>query len=178
MRRGNRLEAVAIDILREERPDWTITANPIPGGEFYRHLESGMSCTPDAFAIAPSRKGRGTCQIKTVDPYVFKKDWTVDGQIQVPLYVALQTIQEAALTKASWSCVVPLVGFNLDFNLLEVPLHEGALARIRAAVPDSLRRVRDNDPPPLIMPATARRSTGSLGRTMAAKLICQATSMC
>jgi putative phage-type endonuclease len=49
VRRGRHLEAVAIEFLREERPEWIIEANQIPGGHFYVDRDMGLSCTPDAF---------------------------------------------------------------------------------------------------------------------------------
>jgi YqaJ-like viral recombinase domain len=48
-RRGRLLEPIAIDILREERPVWDVISNALPGGKFYRDLDTGLSCTPDAF---------------------------------------------------------------------------------------------------------------------------------
>ncbi len=156
MRRGRILEPIAIDLLREERPDWIVKENPIPGGEFYRDLDEGISCTPDAFVRDSwrpfmeneNRPGLGICQIKTIDPHVFRQDWTIDGDICLPPYVAIQAMQEAHLTGATWCCVAALVGFDLDLHIIGVPIHAGVIARIKRAVPDFLRRVRENDPPP------------------------------
>ena len=36
MRRGRLLEPVALQMLKEERPEWTVEPNPIPGGVIFR----------------------------------------------------------------------------------------------------------------------------------------------
>jgi predicted phage-related endonuclease len=154
MRRGRHLEAVAIDFLREERPTWIIMANAIPGGVFYRDQDEGLSCTPDALAncFPPKSGGQnfGVCQIKSVEPHVFKRTWVDDtGSVQAPLYVAIQAIQEAALTGASWACVGALViGHGIDLHLIDIDLHAGLMNRIRNEAKDFWRRVRENDPYP------------------------------
>lgn len=145
MRRGRILEPVAVDLLREERPEWIVKENPMPGGKFYRNIEAGISCTPDCFI---DEIAFGICQIKTVDAHVFRQDWMIDGDICLPPYVAIQAIQEAHLTGASWSCVAALVGFDLDLHIIDVLIHAGVIARIKRAVPDFLRRIAENDPPP------------------------------
>lgn len=149
LRRGRHLEQVAVNFLAEERPAWTVTANPMPGGRFYRDLGAGLSCTPDAFIADPEREGGGIAQIKSVEPSVFRAKWrTEDGLIEPPLYVAIQAIQEAALTGASWAVVCPLVvGFGLEMPILEVPLHLGLIDQIRARAADFWQRVAEGRAP-------------------------------
>jgi YqaJ-like viral recombinase domain len=149
-RRGRILEPIAIDVLREERPEWAVTPNPIPGGKFYRDLEAGLSCTPDMFMSSNddvTNGAFGTCNIKTVNPHTFQNDWMIDGEVCLPPYVAIQVIQEAYLTGASWACIAALVGFDLDMHIIDVKIHPGVIARIKREVPEFLRRVRENDPP-------------------------------
>ena len=156
LRRGRIIERVAPDVIIEERPEWIVTPNIIGhGGLFYRDLYAGISCTPDAIVQDTSRDGFGTghptfgiCQIKTVDTHIFRKDWMIDGDIVLPPYVAIQAMQEAHLTGASWCCVAAIVGFDLDLHIIEVKIHAGVIARIKHEVPDFLRRIRENDPPP------------------------------
>jgi hypothetical protein len=152
MRRGRHLEAVAIDFLREERPDWVIKANPIPGGILYRDFDTGLSCTPDALIDKDDFSGMGVCQIKSVEPHVFNRTWIEDRGIagpDAPLYVAIQAIQEAMITGASWACVGALVvGHGIDLHLIEIDIHAGIMARIRNEAKDFWRRVRENDPYP------------------------------
>jgi predicted phage-related endonuclease len=153
MRRGRHLEAVAIEFLREERPDWIIKANPIPGGTFYRDLDAGLSCTPDALvrgADVESRiAGLGTCNIKSVEPHIFDRTWRWSGSAapEAPLHATIQVIQEAALTGASWACIAAMVvGHGIDLHLIEIDLHAGIMARIRNEAKDFWRRVREKDP--------------------------------
>ena len=134
----------------------TFEPNPIPGGKFYRDLETGMSCTPDAFVTNPTMDPdnlfQGICQIKSVEPHVFKRAWVPDntgGGPEAPLYVAIQAIQEATLTGASWACVGALVvGYGIDLHLIDIDLHAGIAARIRTEAADFWRRVRERDPYP------------------------------
>lgn len=149
MRRGRHLEQVAINFLAEERPSWTVTANPMPGGHFYRDAGAGLSCTPDAFVTDPERGGIGIAQIKSVEPSVFRAKWrTEEGAIEPPLYVAIQAIQEAALTGASWAVVCPLVvGFGLEMPILEVPLHLGLIDQIKARAAEFWQRIAEGAAP-------------------------------
>jgi putative phage-type endonuclease len=155
MRRGRLLEPIAVECIREERSGWIVTANPIPGGTFYffRDLDTGLSCTPDAFVFDPMKGGlpasdtQGICQIKTVNSHTFQNEWMIDGEVQLPPYVAIQAMQEAHLTGASWCCVAALVGFDLDLYIIDVKIHAGVVERIKREVPEFLRRVRENDPP-------------------------------
>src|ERR1700730_15622417 len=79
MRRGRHLEAVGVAFLREEQTSWVIKANPNPGCMFYRDLDAGLSCTPDAFVTSSpfSSDGFGVCQIKSVEPHVFSRTWLI-----------------------------------------------------------------------------------------------------
>jgi putative phage-type endonuclease len=150
MKRGRYMERVALDLLREERPDWIVKDNPMPGGDFYRDLARGVSCTPDAFVRAAD-KGRGVAQVKSVQKIVFDRKWkNDDGDIEPPLYVAVQAMQEAALTGADFAVVVALVvDFGIDLHVFDIPLHPGVLGRIEretAAFWDLIRR--GEQPPP------------------------------
>lgn len=149
MRRGRHLEKVAIDFLREERPEWAVEANVVPGGRFYRDMEIGISSTPDAFITDDARNGFGACQIKSVEASVFRKTWkTEDGSIEPPLYVAIQAIQDAMLCGASWAIVCPIVvSYGIDMPIIEVPLHQGLIGRIKSEVAAFWRGVREGKPP-------------------------------
>jgi predicted phage-related endonuclease len=133
MRRGRHMESVALDMLREERPEWIVNANPMPGGKYFRDLERGIAATPDAFVARPG-KPNGVAQVKSVQSLVFNKKWkNDDGEVEPPLYVVIQAIQEAALTGAEWACVVALVvDFGIDLHVIEVPIHAGITSRVAA----------------------------------------------
>ncbi len=150
MRRGRHLEEVAVKFLQEERPTWAVTGNVIGhGGLFYRDLAAGLSCTPDAFVVDPERAGIGCCQIKSVEPMIYRQRWrNEDGQVEVPLYVAVQAVQEAFLTGASWAVVCPLViGFSIEMPILEVPLHAGLVGRLKGEAAEFWRGVREGRAP-------------------------------
>jgi predicted phage-related endonuclease len=143
MKRGNRLESVALDILREENPAWTVTPNVIgQGGKLFIDREAHMACTPDAF-VQDEAGRRGVVQIKSVHPGAFAK-W----RNELPLRIALQVYQEAALTGASWAIVAALViDRGADVHILDVPL-VGEPERLRDAIAAFWRFVETDTPPP------------------------------
>lgn len=149
MRRGRLLEDDALAILQEERPDWTVTPNPMPGGHFFRNMAERVSCTPDAFVVAPDRPGRGTAQVKSVQKHVFSRQWRgEDGVIEPPLHVAVQAVQEARLTGAEWAVVVALVvDYGIDAHVIDVPLHPGLIDRIKTETAAFWRGVEAGQPP-------------------------------
>ena len=149
MRRGRLLEDVAVRMLREERPEWSVTANTIPGGLIYRDVDIGLSCTPDTFLVAPGREGRGVGQIKSVHAKSFRESWrNADGEIEPPLYVAVQALQEAFLTGAKWAVAIALViDFGIDLHVVEVPMHVGMTNKLREASLDFWDRVKEKRPP-------------------------------
>lgn len=148
--RGNVFEPVAIDLARKLRPTWRIFSNAIPGGRLFVDRAARMSCTPDAFIIAPDRPGVGALQIKSVERSVFQRDWKVsDDLIEPPLYVGVQAIDDASLSGCDWACAGAIVaGFDISFYLFDVPLHAGLMAKGRELVADFWRRVEANEPFP------------------------------
>lgn len=136
MRRGRLLEDDAIQLVQEERPHWTVTPNPIPGGFYFVDPALRLAATPDAFVDCPER-GRGVLQVKTVTPSQFRRKWLDDetGEVVPPLWIGVQAIVEAHLTGAAWAAVAAMrVGFGLDLDIVPVPVHAGVVARVRAAV--------------------------------------------
>ncbi|PZR88389.1 MAG: endonuclease [Stutzerimonas stutzeri] len=148
MLRGTLLEPVAIQMLKRERPGWKVD---YPLGHYWRHEAVRIGATPDALAIDPDREGFGAVQIKTVEPRVFRDNW-VDPDtrsVEVPLWIAVQALIEAKLTGASWAAVAVMrVGHGVDFDVVDIPIHEGVWARLVDQVGEFWKRVRDNDPPP------------------------------
>lgn len=149
MERGNFFEEKALDLARMLRPDWEIISNPIPGGVVNIDTETRMSSTPDATIIFPGRS-KGTIQIKNVESSSFNRSWKQDGEITPPLYVAVQAMQDAVLAGAERAFVgAMVVGYNVDFHLIEVPIHAGVMDKLREAVSGFWDRVARNDPPPM-----------------------------
>lgn len=144
MRRGRLLEPVAIELIREEHPDWIVAAPRA----YYRDPAARLGATPDVIAEHPDR-GMGVLQIKTVERSVFARKWRGDAGVEPPLWIACQAAVEAHLVGAEWAAVAAMtVGFGLDLHLVEVPLLPALIERIRAEVAAFWRRVAENDPPP------------------------------
>lgn len=142
MRRGRLLEPVAVQMLREDRPDWTIEEYPI--GYYYRDPAARIGATPDVFAI--NEHGRpGIVQLKSVEPSVFRREWkTESGLIEPPLWIVVQAILETYLTGREWAAVAPLVvGFGLDLPIIDIPIHAGIFARIKLEVDQFWQRIAE-----------------------------------
>lgn len=150
LRRGRLLEPVAIEMLREERPDWTVQYHR--DNAYYRDSDARMGATPDAFAERPDIFGAGIVQVKTTSEDRFRADWldAETGEIILPLWIALQAIQEAELTGGTWASVaLMIIGRGLDMEVIDVPLHVGVKRRLRTAIADFWQLVdsgREPDP--------------------------------
>lgn len=147
MKRGRLLEPVAVALLREERPDWQVTASHA----YYRDTEARIGATPDAFAEAPDHDGRGIVQVKTVEHSIFRTKWRNPSshEVEVPLWIAAQAIIEAKLSGCSWAVVVPLVvGFGLGLYVIEIPVHDALYERIKSEVAAFWRMIEDGKSPP------------------------------
>lgn len=134
MRRGKRMEPVAIAILREEHPELTFE---VPN--FYvRDTEARLGATPDLLATCPER-GPGIVQIKSVEASIFRMKWVErESREQTPpLWIVVQAIVEAHLTGAKWAAVAPMVvSHGIDVPLIEIPIHEGVIERVKEATAD------------------------------------------
>ncbi|ACL61718.1 YqaJ viral recombinase family protein [Methylobacterium nodulans] len=146
MRRGRLLEDDALQILAEDRPHWKVT----PANNVYlRAPDLRIGCTPDAYAVDPERPGRGVIQVKTTSDFVFRHKWRAEGEIELPLWIAVQAIVEAKLAKAAWAAVALLVvGHGLDLHVVDIPLHAGIWDRLVEEVRGFWRGVEDGVPPP------------------------------
>jgi predicted phage-related endonuclease len=146
MRRGRLLEDDALELLAEERPDWRIEAG---GNVYLRAPALRIGGTPDAYAVDPTRAGRGVVQVKTVSDMVFRKKWKDEaGTINLPVWIACQAIVEAKLSGAAWACVVVMVvGHGLDLHVLDIPLHAGIWDRLVEETAAFWGRVERAEPP-------------------------------
>jgi len=146
MRRGRLLEPVAVQMLREDRPDWQISDHPI--GLYFRDPVTRLGATPDLFAR--DENGRwGIIQIKTVEPSIFRKSWKgEDGEVSPPLWIVVQAIVECHLTGFEWAAVAPMVvGHGVELPIIPVPLHEGIIDRIKNEVDAFWRLVEEGRTP-------------------------------
>jgi predicted phage-related endonuclease len=144
---GRLLEPVAIEVLKKERPDWEITANVIgKGGRFYRDLERGLSCTPDAFFTSEGQ--HGIVQIKAVDTDVFRSTWLVDGAVQPVLYSVVQAMLEMNLTGVDCAYVAPFViDHGPKMPIVEIPFHAGTIEWLEKEAVEFWRLVAGRIPP-------------------------------
>lgn len=152
MRRGRLLEPVVVEMLREERPGWLISY-PLDRG-YWRDGAARIGCTPDAFATAPDRPGRGIVQLKTTSEWAFRKKWTDPDtrEVVLPLWIAIQAVIEAELTGADWASVALLVvGSGIDLYAIDIPLEEGrrVLSRLETAIAEFWRVVDQGGHPPI-----------------------------
>lgn len=148
LRRGRLLEPVAIELLREERPDWTVDYRP--DNTYWRDSEARIGATPDAFATREDIFGTGCVQIKTASDHAFRENWRdpETEEIQLPLWIAAQVLIEAHLTGCTWASVVLMVvGRGIEIHVIDVPLHAGVIRRLRAAVAEFWRMVDAGERP-------------------------------
>lgn len=151
LRRGRLLEPVIFAMLREERPDWTVEY-PL-GNRFFLDREARIGATPDSFATRPDIFGQGTVQGKTIARSDFESKW-IDpdtGEVMLPLWIAVQAITEATLTGCAWAAVAVLIidQRRLDLEVIDVPLNERVMHRLRREVREFWRMVEEGREPPI-----------------------------
>jgi len=128
MRRGKKLEPVAIELLEEDFPHWQYDTRRL----HYRDESVGLGATPDLRAIDPEH-GLGVVQIKSVLPYIFKSAWhNVHGELEPPEHVAIQANIEAHLVGAKWAAAAAIVvDDGIDVHLVDVPISATLVELIR-----------------------------------------------
>lgn len=148
MQRGRLLEPVAVQLLREMRPDWTVDHNSGPGSYYFRDPAARMGATPDILVLDPER-GLGVVQTKSVEPSIFRRKWKVDDwHVEPPLWIALQALVEMELTGARWAAVAPLVvSFGVDMPVIDIPATPGLMATVREKIAEFWQMVADGVEP-------------------------------
>lgn len=151
MRRGRLLEPVAVQILREDHPDWQIEYST-EAQIYYRDPALRLGATPDVIANCP-RRGKGVVQIKSVEASTYRRKWLdEEGTPEAPLWIALQASLEAHLTGAKWAAVMPLViGFGIEAPIIDVPTDHlaGVIEAMAERAADFWDMVRENREPPI-----------------------------
>lgn len=149
MMRGRLLEPVAVQMMREARPKWSVTHNAAEN-IYYRDPDARLGATPDVLVECPVR-GLGVVQIKSVEQSVYRRKWLDEnGDPEAPLWIALQATLEAHLVGAKWAMVAPLViGHGIELPLIEVPLLPGVIDAIRQRTAEFWQMVaEDREPAP------------------------------
>lgn len=147
MERGRLLEPVAVQLLREKYPRWKITHNAAEN-VYFRDPAARLGATPDVLVKAPDR-GPGVVQIKSVEASVFRRKWIdEDGNVEPPLWIALQATLEAFLTGGQWAAVAPLViGHGLEMPLVDIPLVEGVVDAMKVRTAEFWQMVEEGREP-------------------------------
>jgi predicted phage-related endonuclease len=149
VQRGRLLEPVAVALMREKNPSWVIDANDGATKVYFRDPDIRLGATPDVFVTDPAR-GKGIVQIKSVARSVFANSWKADGEIMPPLWIAMQALAEAYLTGSKWAAVAALVvDYGIDLHIVDVPIHEGVIERIRTETKEFWRRIAAGQEPPV-----------------------------
>ena len=142
MRRGRDLEHVVLNMIVEDHPAWTI----VPGDHYYRDPVARIGATPDAIAVRPDIEGHGVLQAKTAGDYAFRRSWRADdGDLEIPVWIAIQASVEASLTGATWAAVGVLEMSEWRVLIQEIPLKPALMVKLRELVADFWRRVAEND---------------------------------
>lgn len=152
MKRGVYLEPVGVAMLRDEYPEWDIEYHA--DNAYYRDPDLRIGATPDAFAFAPGREGRGNVQIKSASDEAFRMYWLDPDTKEVipPTWIALQAITEAKLTGCSWACVAVVVitwRGTLKLHVVDVPLHDRLWARLKQGVAEFWALADSGEHPPI-----------------------------
>ncbi|MDQ0510932.1 YqaJ viral recombinase family nuclease [Ancylobacter amanitiformis] len=149
MKRGRLLEPVAVQLLREQHPEWKITHNTGRGAAYLRDASVNLGATVDVFVECPVR-GLGVVQVKSVEAGTFRRKW-VDAETHEttpPLWIVLQTLTEAHLAGAAWGAVAPLVvSYGIDMPLIDIPIHQEMIKRIRGQVRNFWTMVEEDQEP-------------------------------
>lgn len=148
IQRGRLLERVAVDLLREQFPRWKITHNAAEN-VYYRDPAARLGGTPDVL-VAAKERGPGVVQIKSVEASIFRRKWLdEEGNVEPPLWIALQATLEAHLTGSEWAAVAPLVvGHGLEMPLVDVPLLPGVVDAMKAKAAEFWRMIEEGREPP------------------------------
>lgn len=146
LRRGRLMEPVAVQLLREERPDWQVSDHPL--NLYFRDPAARLGATPDLFAKNEFGKW-GIVQLKSVEANIFRQQWRdEDGNVSPPLWITVQAILECHLCGFEWAAVAPLVvGHGVELPVVPVPLHAGIIDRIKGEVAAFWRLVEEGRTP-------------------------------
>ena len=127
MRRGRLMERVAFEMLVEDRPTWAVV---MTNDRYYRDPEARIGATPDGVAhkLIKGTARKGAIQAKTTTEDNFNRRWKdSEGNIVLPLWIAIQVTIEAVLIGAEWAAVAVLIigkDGGLDLEVIDVPVRQ------------------------------------------------------
>jgi predicted phage-related endonuclease len=128
LRRGRLLEPVARQMLAEQCQDWT----QVSAGSYYYDPIERIGCTPDLFV--KNERGIGVVELKSVEASVFARKWHAEtGELEPPLWIAIQAMMQQYLTGAEFAYVAALViGYGLSLEVIEVKYRADVINQVRA----------------------------------------------
>jgi predicted phage-related endonuclease len=146
MRRGRLLEPLAIELIKEAKPDWQVTE----ARDYVRDPVHRLGATPDVY-LRDRLRQLGITQIKSVEPTAFERSWRDPDthEITPPVWIGIQAALEAHLTGATFATIaVVRVGHGVEFDLIEVPNTPGLIERLEAAADAFWQAIEKREPPP------------------------------
>lgn len=153
MLRGIMLEPVAKAMLEREHPDWQVL-NP---ETYYRDIARRVGATPDLICSDPTRKGWGVVQVKNVEPGIFKRTWHNEaGELEPPLWIAIQALVEKELVGAAWAAIAVLVvGYGIKLHLVPVNDNRAIIEQFYIHARELWQRIDNRIPPDPTSPEDA-----------------------
>lgn len=145
MRQGRLLEPVAVELLREKRPDSIFVHNVIPGGVWLFDEEHGVAATPDCIERVGAIER--LIQIKVVERSRFKEHWINEEDEHIaPMWTLMQSEIERIATGCEEARVAALiVGYGVDLVEFETPPWPGLEDALIEAAADFWRRLQAGD---------------------------------
>lgn len=98
--------------------------------------------------------GRGLLEIKNVDYFVFKSDWTIGNEPEAPAHIEVQLQAQLEVSDYGWGCIAALVGGNK----LEIILRlrdEWVGAALRKKIIEFWTNIGNGIYPPISLPEDA-----------------------
>jgi hypothetical protein len=143
LRRGKKLELVGAEETAERMPGARIEHNT--SNTYWRDGTLRIGATPDLLVDDPER-GLGVVELKNPGVGTYARKWE-NGE--PPLFMALQVLTAAKLTGSGWAAIGALRvnDFTYDFDLVPIPLHQGAWQALLDAVGAFWRNVETDTPP-------------------------------
>jgi hypothetical protein len=153
MERGLMLEPVAETMLRKKYPDWNIWRPET----YLRDVKRRIGATPDLAATDPARPGWGVIQVKSVEPGIFKRSWhNSAGELEPPLWIAIQALVERELIGANWAAIAALVvGHGIQLHLVPVNPNPGVIQEFYRLAAELWQRIDNHVPPEPTSPEDA-----------------------
>jgi hypothetical protein len=143
LRRGKKLELVGAEETAERMPGAKIEHNT--SNTYWRDGKLRIGATPDLLVDDPER-GLGVVELKNPGVGTYARKWE-NGE--PPLFMALQVLTAAKLTGSGWAAIgaLRINDFTYDFDLVPIPLHQGAWQALLDAVGEFWRSVETDTPP-------------------------------